>query len=364
MKKRLAYYLACSNGIIFAAANVALSLNKYLADDDYEIIISTRFLSKSNKEALSKIPHVKLVDLKFPQGLETFLLSSEGLPSCRWKDRNSLNTIAHFEVFRLLDEYRTVVWIDSDIAIQGDVSGLANYGPLGLPTDQHNGHQFLVRDQFTTQLSGYNMDLPAYQNSCIVVTDDLPYKEMYHYCYETLKRKAKFLLNADQSVMQLLIQDFNVKVNEIPYHEYVCHAFNDYAALAKAVHFGAREKVWNNQQIFQSFPEWFRTHMRWLELGGDDFDRSNISSKCVYTALQEMHKADDSDKIVTYGESNFLYGPYNARKCFRNMVYILAKRVGNISFINSLLSIRIEGKHGSTLIKDVILKIMRKARIV
>ena len=363
MKKRLAYYLACSNGIIFSAANVALSLNKYSENKNYDIVISSRLLTESNETALRKIPHVRLMSLKFPKGLETFLLSDEGLPSGRWKAPNALNTISHFEIFRLLDEYKTVIWIDSDIAIQGDVSDLANYGPLGLPTDQHNGHQFLVRDQFTKPVPGYKMNIPAYQNSCIVVTDELPYKEMYAYCYDTLKKYAKLLLNADQSVMQLLIQDFNIKVNEIPYHEYVCHAFNDYAALAKAVHFGSRDKVWNNQQIFQSFPEWFRTHMKWLELGGDDFDRSNISSKCVYTAISKQVDIVNTDLIETFGENKFYYGPYNARKCLKNMIYILAKRMVSIGFIDSLVSAKVSTKHGSVSIKDVVLRIMRKAEI-
>lgn len=39
VKKNKAYFLSCSENYIFAAANVALSLNKYMPYDEFDIVI-------------------------------------------------------------------------------------------------------------------------------------------------------------------------------------------------------------------------------------------------------------------------------------------------------------------------------------
>lgn len=38
-KKKLAWFMVCSENIIFAAANVALSLNRHMPDKEFDIVI-------------------------------------------------------------------------------------------------------------------------------------------------------------------------------------------------------------------------------------------------------------------------------------------------------------------------------------
>lgn len=287
MKKNLAYLLVASENIIYAAANVALSLNRYLKDLDYEILIYHTGLSDKNLQALTKIPHVKTECFSFPEGFSETMLSKKGLPeNGRWKNKNSLLTAVHFEIFDLLHLYHTVIWLDVDILIQGDISSLKNFGPLALPKDLNWNSVWSVGDQFTKNIPGFVMSKESNLNAVIVVNDKLEHFERYtSECYSLALQYAPYLKNLDQAVFQLLFQKNNLEPREIPWNEFSCHADHDAASLAKIVHFGTSKKVWNDSLLFQCFPEWFRTHVEWLSLGGCDFDRSNLNSKSIYYSI-------------------------------------------------------------------------------
>lgn len=286
-KKKLVYFMVASENIIFAAANVAISLNKYLKNRDYDILIYHTGLSEKNKQALEKIPHVHLSEFKFSDNFEKFMLSSSGLPEGRWRNRNSLLALAHYEVFNLLNDYKVAIWLDVDVSIQGDISELVNYVPLGMAKDLNWNSVWKVRDQFTQDIPGYDMEAESYISACIVVSDDLPnYQNLASICYEMTKKYARYLKNPDQAIFSLLFQKYLIRPKELPWNDFVCHAHHDAAALAKIVHFGTEQKIWNDSLLFRCFPEWFRTHLVWLSLGGDDFDRTKISSKSIYADLR------------------------------------------------------------------------------
>ena len=296
MKKQLAYFLVCSDNIIFAAGNVALSLNKYMPTKDFDIVIYHTGLRKNNESALKKIPRVTLHRFEFPDNFHEVILPK--LPQGRWNNPNSLLTFAHYETFNLLKNYETVIWLDVDTSIQADISELSNYGPFGQCYDINWNDVWTVGDQFTQPLvnSRYDMSRKSYINACIVVNDKLPnWEKMANYCYSKSIEYAHHLKNCDQAIFGLLIQDFKINVNVIPWHDYICHAHHENASIAKIVHFGCRDKVWNDQKFLQTFPEWFRTHMIWLELGGEDFDRTNLSIRSIWNQLYGPNNSSESN---------------------------------------------------------------------
>ena len=315
-KRKLAYFMACSENIIFAAGNVALSINKYSTRKDYDIVIYHTGLRKSNSDALSRIPNVKLQYFQWPENFQTQIL--EKMPSGRWSNVNSLLAFAHFEIFDLLHEYETVIWLDVDISIQGSIDCLSNYGPFGQAYDLHKYGVWTVGDQFTQPLidSKYNMEKNAYINACIVVNDSLQnWDSLTKYCYDKALKYAAFLKNCDQAIFSLMLQDFNINVKTIPAHKYICHANHEYASLAKLVHFGYHKKIWSEESYLRCFPEWFRTHIVWLSLGGDDFDRSNLSTVSLWAQLYGDFGKEN------YNNSNFLTSEKNVVSKVRNELF-------------------------------------------
>ena len=171
---------------------MALSLNRHMPDKEFDIVIYYTSLSRQNRNAILNIKNVIVREFHFPKDFIDKMLAN--LPKGRWNNENSLLTAAHYEIFKLLDEYETVIWLDSDFSIQGDIYDLVNYGPLGLCKDCCWEKIWSVGDQFTSPIAGYDMTRESYLNALIVVNDQLPnYRNLIHHiltklnAYETIQ---------------------------------------------------------------------------------------------------------------------------------------------------------------------------------
>jgi len=291
-KKPLAFVLAVTENLGFAAGNVALSLYKYMREESYEVVVYYKSLKKADLGALQKIPNVRLVQFAFPGSFGQTMLTR--MPPSRFKDANHIMSFCRFEMFALLDEYENVAWLDADIAVQANLRDIVAFAPLGITLDtpwplQHN---------FTRPIDGYEMDIPGFCAAVMVASDSLPYKQMYEWCYEKSVEWAETLLNADQAIINLALQKFSIAPQIMPLEKWQCIFWKDEANRANIVHFGTAKKVWNDTNVCNSFPEWYRTHLQWLELGGSDFDQGRIHPRNPLPAL------DHFDRLRTEAEAN------------------------------------------------------------
>lgn len=300
-KKKLAFLFGFTPNLSFAAANAAIGINRYMSIDDYDIVMFYTDLPKQDIDAFKKIPHVKLRKFNLPEKFIENMM--QNMPNGRFKSRNALMCFCHFECFGLLDEYENVVWNDVDIGVQGDLADIIKYAPLGLTPDT----PWKVRDQFTDVIPGYDMDVPSWCTSIMVCSDSLPYKNIYKFLYDNAEKYVKYLINPDQSIINIMFQEFNLKPKEVPLDDYGCISWKDNANIAKIVHFGTEKKVWNNTNICNSFPEWYRNHLLWLKLGGTDFDQSKITPRNPRGALDCLDSLQqEKNKVVK--RKTFLFG--------------------------------------------------------
>lgn len=304
MKKKIAFVFAFSSNLAFAAGNCAIALNRYMKKKDYDIVMLHNELPENDIKAFSKIKHVVLRRFDLNEDFVQHMLNN--LPKdTRFRTRNHLMCFGHFEAFKLLREYETVIYNDVDISIQKDLSPLLNYGPIGLTEDT----PWTVRDQFTKSIDNYSMNVPSFCSAVMVLKDSLPYEEIYKYLWETSKNLSNYLINPDQSVINLVLQKFNLKPKLIPLKEYQCISWKDEAITASVVHFGTEKKVWNNTNICNAFPEWYRTHLLWLDLGGTDFDQTKITPRNCRGTLDAYDQAERkinelSDKLRQKKDNN------------------------------------------------------------
>lgn len=286
-KKPLVYCLCCTESLVFSAANVALSLNKYMPQDEFEVVVYHDGLSKNNIDAINKIPKCKSKMLVFPEWFHRAL--SDDLPVGKLNNQNIILEFASFEIFELLHEYRTAIWITLDAAIQSDISDLTRFGPLGLSKGLNENKIARFKGQLgeiSTLETHYDMGETVFTNALVVVNDKLPdWEKLKSYCYDKVISHAKGLPSPGQVVWSMMLQEFKIEPKEIPRYEYICPAQHEYAALAKIVHFVGKDKVWNDDRFLRSFPEWFRTHLHWLELGGGDFDRTWMSTRSIWSEI-------------------------------------------------------------------------------
>lgn len=295
MKKRLAYFLGITENLAFAAGNVAISLNKYVRDADYDIVIYYTHLLEHDIQALKKIPHVQLYPFKFPEEFIKCMLAQ--LPSrSRFKSSNALMCFSHFEVFALLDKYRYVVWLDADTSIQRDISSIVEFAPFGITAD----YPWKVRDQFTQEIAGYDMNQDGVCTAVMIVGDQLPYKKIYRYLYRKAIQWAKYIINPDQAIMSMMLQDFHIVPKLMNLDEWQCIAWKDEGIIARIVHFGTAQKAWNNTNICNAYPQWYRTHLEWLELGGSDFNQLKITPRSTVGTLNAFDEKSRRKEIFRY----------------------------------------------------------------
>ena len=294
MKKKLAFLLGITPNLAFAAGNVALGINKYMSDKDYDIIIYYTELAQNDLEVFSKVPHVILRQFSLPEDFINTMMKK--LPSqSRFRSKHRLMCFAHFEVFPLLKEYQNVAWLDADTAIQKDLSTIIDYAkPFGITRDT----PWTVADQFTRRVEGYKMDIEGHCTAVMVVNDSLPYMQIYKWLYEQAVEYADCIKNPDQAIISLMLQKFGISPVCMELEEWQCIAWKDEAPNARIVHFGTERKVWNDPNICNAFPEWYRTHLQWLEKGGSDFNRNQVDFHNILGTLDNASRAPQKNQKI------------------------------------------------------------------
>ena len=283
-KKPLAFLIACTDNRSFAAGNVVLSLHKYMRDVNYECIIIHTPLNQGDEKVLKSLPKVRMLPFEFPAPFIDIMLKK--MPdTSRFRNKNALMTFTHFEIFKLLDEYSIVSWLDTDISIQSSIEDIVKFVPLGMTGDS----PFTVRNNFSRSIEDYDMDVPGFCAAVMVVSDQLPYRAMYDWCYKKSIEHAGALINADQGIINLSFQEFGITPNLMPLEVWQCRPDRPTAITATIVHFGHIRKVWNDEVICNAFPEWYRMHRQWQKRGGSDFERS-FEPASMMPALDNMKR--------------------------------------------------------------------------
>lgn len=185
--------------------------------------------------------------------------------------------LARFEALRLLSRYRTVIWLDIDIALQGDITPLAAYGPFALaledPAFSASGATMPASISITGSVPGFDPDAPNCNSGVLVFQDSLPDPEgLYRQCMEWLRLYAPQLTYMDQGIINLLAQRLRKQdsslVRLLPHDRFNAHPRNPAAQHAAIVHAFGAYKLWDDGLTRCSFPEWERDYARWLDAGG------------------------------------------------------------------------------------------------
>lgn len=273
-KKHCAVVMAITGNKTFSLANVLIGLMKHSPNFADDIIIYSNDISEKDKKVLKKIFPVKIKKYKFQ------LLSKDNQIAL---DVFTSMAYARYECFKLLAQYENVVWLDTDILIRRDISGILHYA-------QQTG--ICLRGAISNSIKCnfiegaeklINMDGGVCCNSGIfALNDKLPnYKEITKWCYEKTELLKDYLLAADQGIIGLIIPHFNLQFTILPI-EY--NVFTGYTYEVKNVvieHAYGPEKYWN----FFDDPEWDDNYIKWLSLGGSPCEDKKLRSlfgKLVY----------------------------------------------------------------------------------
>lgn len=277
-KKKLAVVLCSTSNQMFAVGNVLIGLKKHfsLPEKDYDIILylSGKVDSRDEKAVKSISNNIIIENYKSP------LYKSMRNSNCAlvW----SLMAFARYEVFTLLDRYTKILYLDTDVLIQRDIIGLlainkdisASYEGTYLRGNIENR---LLTENFNS--SKYNLDTKIFNSGVLFINDSIKNGlKIKEWCYS----KAEEWKAADQVILNLMVQEFNLEINDFSdkYNRYyfLNNSVNDDAYI---LHTAWTTKFWNGVNN----DEWNENNKKWVELGGLPYDDNYVQNK-----IKEINK--------------------------------------------------------------------------
>ena len=281
MKKKNAVMLADTRPAL--VGQMLVQLRETNQDVFDEVIVFDCGLSETDKEIMAEIMPCRFLPYISP--LSEILLKSERF------QRFSLIMFARYEMFRLLQEYSTIVWIDTDMVIQGSLSELLQETEgCGFsilcedPFNKSSKNVDYMRTNFFEPVVGYDMNAYLYCTGLIVVRDCLDQVVDYtEWCYNKTIEWADNLNLPDQGVLNALVQEFGFSVKPLGHKgRYGCFPYiGRDCRNALLVHCWGTNKFWNNYYLNKKFPVWEDCYQQWLELGGSELLRTAIPEVSV-----------------------------------------------------------------------------------
>lgn len=344
--KKKCVVLAVTSDYMFAAANVIIGMqrfnsgliDKYIIFEDLEDPVA-----RSDKESIARM---------FP-GLIEFRIYK---PTVKLQKvfgnslfkRYSKMLFCKFEIFNLLKEYYSVLYLDADLLIQGDISEIfTSYKTLAwrstvIPMKDRLG------DVCFSHWKGIGKTNTAPNAGVIYVDRNFPaYATATMSCFKLLEELYPLTDQEclDEFVFGLLAYSNGINAQELP-GKFNCGSgwFNSEDAVI--IHSIGKHKFWNDIIRKKLYPEWSVNHKIWLKHGGRDYkggvrlkkelgetNRDVLLSvgnwlfwqKFLFTNLSNLPNQIDSISCLTKAGVQLGF-----RKMMKGLHYELIHRSGNI----------------------------------
>lgn len=265
-KKSLAIVMATDDKAAFAAGSALLSLkeNSPLLFKKADIIVYYQNLSQQNRKALRATGRVFFKEYRLN-------FSTSAIRTIR---RYSQLTLARYECFFLLKEYRQILWLDSDILVRKELINILKFKKAGFAIAHDDN---IAACNFAKAVRGFDMMRRNFNAGILLFSDNManPIK-IGAWCYQQTKILAPLLLWADQGILNLALQKFSIKPAVLP------RKFNSHPVLspiktenAIVLHAMGDYKFWDNYP----FPDWNKFYNQWLALGGAEVTIQNYNKK-------------------------------------------------------------------------------------
>lgn len=266
-KKKNAIMLADTRSAL--VGDVLIQLQKTNPGLFDEAIIYYDTLSDSDRAVMSSIMPCRFVNYSPP-------LSEEHIEKERFRLFSAI-MFARYEMYRYLQEFETVTWLDTDILIQGDISGLIEEGrKTGFAlvreddVNKTDKKPDRMRTCFTAPLAGYDMEAYLYCSGTVVLTDKLVVSDDYTaWCYRKTEEWADILSLPDQGVLNAFVQEFHIPVTPLNGSRYCCFPYYGRdCSQAAIIHAWGVNKFWNDWYLRSSYPFWKEAYDEWVGRGG------------------------------------------------------------------------------------------------
>lgn len=259
-KKTTAIVFSGTSNLAFAMANVMIGIKKHSPEFEFETVIYHNGISETDQECFNKIaPTI----FKYYNGNQYI----DNLPVTENISKYSIMSFAIYEIFDLLKEYHTVIYLDSDLLIQKSISDIVSFGPISM-----SGGRLTINEACGCNILDEYDDITARSSGVVIVNDHLPnYEALTLESYKLTKKYWNTLVFPDQAILNLVMALNKIPITNLPKKYNTGKAQND-LHKASIVHMqGGKSKFWNNGVSNIMFPEWNHNNEYWESLGGTTY---------------------------------------------------------------------------------------------
>ena len=277
MKKKIALLLCSTGNEAFAVGNVIIGAKKYLFhtlnENEYDIVFYTDKLLPQDERALKTIFPNIIINIFNPH----------------FELKNNIDDVAYYslfayvryEAFSLLNDYKKVLYMDTDMVIQRDISHIID-----------NSEMFYAYYYLNSNLCGnntpsftynkikdkYDLNVARICSAIFIVNDTLPnYDIATKWCYEQINI---YKCN-DETILNIFLQEFKIKVHELSEH-YNCMPDSNIAKDAYILHSLGPNKFWRGTYN----EEWENNNREWVQVGGiESFKDIERKRKIIFKIL-------------------------------------------------------------------------------
>lgn len=258
--QRVAIVMSATANLAFAVANVVRSVSVHSPNFAAEFIIYHEGMDEEDMRCLRMFGPCRFIPYVLPSTFDSVADTSNVA-------KYSHMAFALYEMFDHLDDFENVIYLDCDLLIQRDISGLISYGPVAMA-----GGRLTIREACGQPDLQIDADLKARSTGVVVINRDLPEPEKLKLlAYDYTARFWDTLVFPDQGVLNLVLALEGIPVTALP-AKYNKGKAQRNLHEATIVHTqGGKSKFWNNGVTSLMFPEWNRYYQEWLKVGGKPY---------------------------------------------------------------------------------------------
>lgn len=294
-----AIILASDANYMFATANVIIGVEKHSPNlvDKY-IIYTTKEngVSDIDRKAIALISDkVEFRNFELPIGSNREFLDSH-------PGKYNELIYAKFLIFDLLEEFDRVLWLDSDLLVQGDISEIFKSKSIAWrPTVSK------LKDR--VKMEGFDFSENETTPNCGVVyvtrdskTEQIQSKDVFSLFNDICN--AECIFGPDENTFGVLAHKYALEVNLLDdkYNSNIDMKNNDEAIILHAyTYYWHTDKFWNNMPFNCIFKEWRENNDVWIKCGGTPY-KGKIKSEHIfgggYTNKRQFCDVGKMDKLL------------------------------------------------------------------
>ena len=280
-RKENAVFAACDDKYAFClyVSLRTLCKNSPVLASHSDIWIASYGISPKHQEILRMIPNTHIFEYEFPGSLEQ-------TPQIK-KFTNV--SFARYELFTLLQLYKNVLYLDSDVLVQKELFPVCDSlkDGIGLIPDTHVQ---TIGENFLKTIPGFNMQAVGYNSGFIVMNRTGKWfkevESIRRFLYQYTLENASALYLPDQGIINLAVQKFNILPTPLSVM-YNCPASRPKKKLNQAyiVHCTGPRKFW----CYYYFHDFYKEYSRWVQQGGKPVTIRPKNSKLYQWFIDTFH---------------------------------------------------------------------------